>query len=471
MAPTEADHRHCEQWSAQQVIPQRRSTDRSNERTEPRRTFARRCKHLFWEISVYHKLSAFVFFTNLIIVTAWCSKRRLPDDSQTCVQSLAANLLLAILIREEHVVNLLYYIFGSIPHSVPLRIRRHAANLYHLGGIHSGAALAASLWLVMLNIAVGRSAANGIHQDGLAVPNLCLAGFLDLLVLQMILLSLPKFRHKWHNIWEGTHRCSGWVLLLVFWCYLAASVSLLSQRKDGSNISAGERFYTNPVSYFLIAMTFCNLSPWLYLKKVEPRYHKLSDHATQLDFDHWPVNPCRTPKLSTSPWLEWHAFAAIPWQGRDGCSVIISNAGDWTSRMINNPPKSLWIRGYPAQGVLYMAKIFKSVLCVTTGAGIAPVLGLLDIPGTKFRIMWSVSAPETTYSKEIVQRVLRADRDAVILDTAIRGRANLVEEAARIYRTGNIEAVFVVSNVTATEEIVKGLRQRGVLTYSPIFDS
>lgn len=327
------------------------------------------------------------------------------------------------------------------------------------------------LWLFIFTIAATRSSTMYTDRDARAILTMCLACVLDVLVLQMVAFSLPRFRNRFHNTWESIHRWSAWVLLLVFWIYQALYFSLPAHEKYKSSIPAEERLYTSSVFYILVAMTLANVLPWLQLKRIAPRYQKLSDHAIQLFFDGWCVRPCKTHKLSTSPTTEWHAFASIPCPARNGCSVIISRAGDWTAKMIDDPPEHLYIKAYPAQGVLYMAKIFKSVLLVVTGSGIAPVLGLLDIPGTEFRIVWSARDPENTYCREIVQRLLKADQDAIILDTSQNGRSDLVQVAARVCAIGGIEAVFVISNAVVTKGIVRGLRQKGILAYGPIFDS
>lgn len=463
---------HDEKWSSQQVIPQHsyieQTVQQSGRREQPQKREKSVC---VWSYPVYHRLSTFVVVANTVAITYMCLRKNLLDDPQTCLQAVSANLLITALIRQEHVINSLYYVVGLIPHSIPLCIRQHAAHLYHLGGIHSGAAIASGLWLVIFNISAVRSHGTRASLDAQAILTICLASLLDLLLLLMLAFSLPIFRRKYHNTWESIHRSSGWLLLLVFWFYLASYIYLLSTIQNVDNYSLARLFYANPVFYLLIAMTLLITLPWMRLRKVVPRYERLSDHAIQLHFDRWYVSPCKTPKFSTSPIIEWHAFAAIPNANQNGHSVVISRAGDWTSKMIDNPPRYLHTKGSPAQGVLYMAKIFRTVLCVGTGSGIAPILGLLDIPGTQFRVLWSARDPEDTYGREIVKRLRKSDEDAVILDTRRDGRSNLIEFTARIYHEGGIEAVFVISNAKVTREIVHGLQQINIPAYGPVFDS
>lgn len=465
-----AASRHNEKWSSQQVLRQRNSSNTTLTKTGRKQRSDKTKTQLLLDYTVYHRLSTTVIIVNAATIIGLSLTRQLLDDPQTCLLAIATNLLIAVLIRLEQVVNLLYYTFGLIPHSMPLTIRHHAASLYHLGGIHSGSAISAGIWLIMQNVAVGIFAARGQESDARGLLTLGLTGVLDILVIPMVIFSLPIFRHRHHNIWELLHRWTGWLLLLVLWLHLVLRFTL-STRVDNAedDMSQEETIYTSPIFYMLIAMTVSILLPWLHLRRVTPRYHKLSNHAIQLSFDNWHVNPCKTPKFSTSPTTEWHAFAGIP--ERYGCSVIISRAGDWTSRIIDSPPKHLYIRAYPAQGVLYMAKIFKSVLCVITGSGIAPVLGLLDIPGTRFRVLWSTRNPQDTYSQAITERLMNADPSALIMDSSRNGRCDLVEAATQVWARGGIEAVFVISNATVTKEVVKGLRQKQILAYGPIFDS
>jgi hypothetical protein len=118
-----------------------------------------------------------------------------------------------------------------------------------------------------------------------------------------------------------------------------------------------------------------------------------------------------------------------------------------------------------------MARIFKRVLLVGTGSGIAPILGLLTAPGLDCRIFWSTPDPENVFAPYIVDVLRDADPQAVIWNTRKLGRPNLVEAAYDIYLRSNIEAVWIISNAVVTRKFVYGLESRGVPTFAPIFDS
>jgi hypothetical protein len=76
-----------------------------------------------------------------------------------------------------------------------------------------------------------------------------------------------------------------------------------------------------------------------------------------------------------------------------------------------------------------------------------------------------------TYGDELVDQVESAQPDAVIWDTTVRGKPDLVRLAHDAYRDFDAEAVFVVSNKAATWRIVHGMERLGIPAFGPIWDS
>lgn len=418
--------------------------------------------------TVYHRLSLLVVLPNAAVIIYQVSQGTLFDQPTTCLNAVAANVAAAALIRQDYVINFLFTSFALIQQRAPLRLRWHIARLYHLGSVHSGTGVASGMWLVLFNVSsILNQPHTGMTPKVAAIIALCLS--LDVLLLQMLVFSIPTFRHRFHNVWELFHRFSGWLLLILFWGFLVMYNIFEAQEE---NETLASLFYTSPTFWLLATTTGSILLPWLRLRRVTPQIERLSPHALRLHFDYATVGACRTPRFSTSPLTEWHSFASIPNYYSNGYSVIISRAGDWTGKIIDDPPSVLWTRGHPACGVLYMAKLFRKVLCVATGSGIAPILGLLTMPNLQFRILWSAKMPAKTYGADIVRRVVKADPRAILLDTRDSGRFDLVQEATNLYEEeGDFEAVFVISNSKSTKEIVSRLEERGIPAFGPIFDS
>jgi hypothetical protein len=192
----------------------------------------------------------------------------------------------------------------------------------------------------------------------------------------------------------------------------------------------------------------------------------------------------RFARLSHNPLAQWHAFATIPDDGRASSSsagvgggyysysMLVWRVGDFTARFIDAPPRRVWVRQLSPYGVARVAALFSPVVLVATGSRIGPVLGVLaGHRGLRCRILWSANDPLNTYGAGVVDEVRRGDARAVIIDTAVFWRRNLVELAFDLYENAGAEAVVVISNKKATEEIVYGVESRGVAAYGPIFDS
>jgi hypothetical protein len=139
---------------------------------------------------------------------------------------------------------------------------------------------------------------------------------------------------------------------------------------EASAPTVGRYLISTPSFWTLCISTLCTFLSWGRLRRQDVYPEVLSSHAIRLHFKYRNMQPFYGLKVSTKPLLEWHAFATIPdddGTNPTGFSVVVSNAGDWTRECINNPPKQLWIRGYPLHGLLYTSKLFKKIVVVATG--------------------------------------------------------------------------------------------------------
>lgn len=436
----------------------------------PSKKYDRVMRNIRWTLlSVYERLALIVLLPNLIMMIyllvlpgTFLSPTRLSTP-------VAANITMTVLIRNEHIINFLFWSFGKTPKSWPLRVRRLVAKLYHLGGIHSGAGVSAILWFFLFNGAVMRMMSDLTYQ-GIRAGTFFSTMLLDLLLVNILVLSHPKLRARYHNMWEQMHRFAGWLAVGLFWLHLFLFNHVQYRLNDHKGWF--EILYKTPSFYLLLLTTFIIFEPWFRLKKVPVRAEALSDHAIRLHFTHQNLAICTTPRFSDHFLKEWHAFAAIPAEDGIGYSVLVSKAGDWTTKIIKTPPKRLWTKGTPARGALYMGVVFRKIVVVATGSGIAPILSLLQAPDLDVRILWSTPGPPgQVFAPYIVDYVRKSDPEAVIIDTRKVGRPNLVEEAWKIYCSSGAEAVFIISNAAVTRQFVYGLESRGVPTFAPIFDS
>jgi len=438
-------------------------------------------------LSAYRKLFGIILVANVAVFSAmlWNSRH---DNYQLPLSPLAtavsANLLASVLLRQDYVVNFAFWLATRLPTSTPLSIRRHLARVYHYGGIHSGCAVAASLWWVIFTISATLSPPSRYQAAILVLTYLILA-----LLLGILTMAYPVLRAKLHDQFEWTHRFAGWTALALVWAHLllttAASSSSpsLSQgfgsesESDFDSMGMGMALVKSPTLYLLTFTTLSIALPWLRLRRVPVIAEPLSAHAVRLHFNFMTPRPYSSLgiRITDRPLVEWHAFAAIPsfdatGNGK-GFSILVSRAGDWTSRIIANPPTKIWTRGVPASGVLAIACLFKKVVLVATGSGIGPCLPVILERKVQARILWSTRNAEKTYGKKILEEVRAADENALIWDTDERGRPDLVRLSWDLYRESGAECVCIVSNKRTTERVVYQLEARGIPAFGPIWDS
>ncbi|KAH7116273.1 hypothetical protein EDB81DRAFT_916493 [Dactylonectria macrodidyma] len=385
----------------------------------------------------------------------------------------ATNLALTVLIRQDFVINALYTITCSVPKSWPLAIRSRSAKIYHLGGIHSGAAISAGASLLASNVGdvlcMTSTCSNWGHQS-LAVN--IISWILSALFFIIFVMAYPSIRKAHHDLVEKTHRFIGWTMLGLFW---AQVVLTCNDTKDASTSLGSACIRSTP--FWLLAVANVSIAlTWAFLRKVPVQAEVLSDHAVRLHFDDTvPVNGSFT-RLSKRPLLEWHSFATIPApepaNGRPkGYSLIVSNAGDWTKAIIKEEPTHIWTRGVPTCSIMRIATLFNRVVLIATGSGIGPVLGHIQSPSCPTQLIWSTSQPEQTFGEDLCKVIKAQIPNAVIHDTKRLGRPDLVKMGYNLVKGFKAEAVIIIANEKITKKVVYGLESRGVFAYGAIWDS
>ena len=386
----------------------------------------------------------------------------------------ASNLCASILIRSEPVINLLFTVFSSVPTWMPLAIRRISANVYHIGGIHVGCAIAAVIWFIIFAVGTSIDLAKDANLRAMSLAPTIITYFILALLLSMTVLSQPTLRNKYHDLWENLHRFGGWTVLGLYWVLVGLSTKDLSR---GSGMSTSEAYLRNPSIWLIAAATLAIIFPWLFLRRVPVQSEVLSNHAVRLHFDS-EVAPGQGVRLAEHPLSDWHGFATItnrlgnnPNSNGKGYSVIVSRAGDFTGRCIDTAPTHIWRRGIPTCGVLRIATLFKSVVVVATGSGIGPCLSIFPYKNIAMRILWTAPNHVKTFGKAIVEDVRRRDPNAVIYNTRESGKPDMSLLTYRLYKESGAEAVLVISNKRFTQQIVFDMERRGIPAYGAIFDS
>ena len=406
--------------------------------------------------SYYHRLFALVMACNAAVL--WLGPGIQAMGLERLSSLVLINLSLATLIRQQYLINALFWLATRVPVGWPLAIRRRVAKVYHFGGLHSGAALAATGWFVAM---VWVQVLMHVREPGsVSSLRLWLSGGLMALLLSMVIMALPWVRGRFHNGFERVHRFAGWSVLLVFW-----GMTLLAPAEGSANPLYSGTFW------MLVVLSLSVALPWLRLRKVPIATVRPSGHAVIVRFTHTTPFTGSSTAISRSPLLEWHSFANIPAPGQPGFRLIISRAGDWTGQFIEQLPSHVWVKGITTAGVANVETLFKSVLYIATGSGIGPVLPHLLAGNVPLHLIWSTRSPRQTYGDALVEEILQAQPQALIWDTDARGKPDLVQLACGAVQAFGVEAVICIANQGLTRRVVQELEARGIPAYGAIWDS
>lgn len=419
----------------------------------------------------YNRLIAVVVAANLMLLGyeitrgGWWSGHGIALKAIGTVAQ--ANFALAIILRQQHVINFLCRLATWAPTTWPLKLRWTLAKVYHFGGLHVGAAVSGTLWYLAFAGSLTYSAARDLGS--VWAENVVISVTLVTLFVVMVVMALPPLRARAHDRFEVTHRFCGWAALVLVWANTVLFVS--SQRGDAS---LGTALLTAPTIWILVVTTTSAALPWLLLRKVLVTIERPSSHVALVGLDHEVVPFIGSVRpISRNPLLGWHTFANIPApiQSPGGYRMAISRAGDWTGAFIDDPPSHVWVRGVPTAGMANVRKLFKKVVYVATGSGIGPMLAHLLANEVPAHLVWVTRSPRETYGDKLVDEIIAVQPDATIWNTDERGKPDMVQLAYAAYTSSQAEAVICIANKKVTWQVVHGLERLGIPACGPIWDS
>lgn len=415
-------------------------------------------------LTLYRCLFSCVFIANLLAIAISFARHQM--NLQNLASAATTILAVAVLMRQDHVINALFKVCCLLSTSAPMFIMRNAAKVYHVGGIHSSAAVASFVWFVLFTAAATRDFSVASTASPKETAILVISYSILVLFCTIMAMAYPTIRGRMHNRFEIVHRFAGWTTL-GFLCVQTLLVIDIFRGQQSLGIATAQSagFWLQLISSFSV------IYPWLHLRRVSVKPEILSNYAVRLHFQYaTPI--CGTAvSVSERPLIEWHAFATIAKPGEKGFSVVVSNAGDWTKRQIERAPTTLWVRGVPTCGVLRIAPLFKRIVLVATGSGIGPCLPVVLAKQVPCRIFWSTPNPEITFGKKIIHAVKAADSKAVIHNTRTEGKPDMVAVTFRLFRESRAEAVCIISNQKMTQKVVYAMESRAIPAHGAIWDS
>ncbi|GAB0492002.1 hypothetical protein MMPV_003260 [Pyropia vietnamensis] len=427
-------------------------------------TFAILAAHAF-----YQQLYLWMLAANAVILAL--SLRGVVSLSADDLPLVALiNLAVSVAARNEVALRVFYYLLTRAPHGLPRGFRVALCRFaFHVGGIHSGTATAAAGWLLYFAIQVvrGRAAADGGPAAAVMAERI-LAWVLVAAVSTLCATSVPFFRAAYHDVWELTHRYLGWSTLGVLWAFLATDAVRRAGVGTGSNNGGGGA----TVAWVLAAAITASVAmPWAFVRRVPVKSLVPHPNTVVLQFPGGSPAAGTFGRVSHHPLGCWHSFATVS-AARHGRThaMVISAVGDWTRALVASPPSTLWVRRLHAPGFMYNVRLFRRVVVLATGAGIAPVLPHLLQTPTAVRVVWVCRNPEDAFGPEI-PAIVANGTGSVVHDTATGGRVDMTELVLRVAHNAGAEAVFVVSGEGVTRAVVGGCLVQGMPAFGAIWDS
>jgi hypothetical protein len=202
-------------------------------------------------LGVYSRIFLAVFIINIWEGHRILTMKRRSKYSPLLIDistKASANMLVAILIRQDYIINSLF------------RLRRSLAKMYEYGGLHSGAAVCSVLWFTLLSYILTWE----FITIRIADPLIIICTFTIISILwAMLITAYPAFRSQKHNTFENIHRFGGWAVLGLFFPELYLFTRALGHQAGPA--SPGAVLTKLPAFWLLIASAFHVALPWLRL--------------------------------------------------------------------------------------------------------------------------------------------------------------------------------------------------------------
>ncbi|KAG6902372.1 hypothetical protein C0995_000934 [Termitomyces sp. Mi166 len=396
--------------------------------------------------NTYRKFFTFVVSLNIVgVLLAATGKWQYPRYySGACV---LGNLLVAILMRNELFGRVLYLLVNTLfAKWTPLRFRLGCTSvLQHLGGIHSGCALSGFMWLIFRVIWIF------IHHKVTHVSIIVFGVITLVIILVSIISAFPWIRNTHHNVFERHHRFMGWFGLLSTWIFVVLGDSwdtnTQSWNPDGIHIVQQQDFW------FILGMTVFVVIPWFTIRKVKV---DPSPKVVIMRFERG-MQQGLLARISRSSVMEYHAFGIIS-EGRHAKYhyLICGVQGDFTRKLVENPPEWIWTRELKFAGVSNTSKLYKR-----------------GIRSPDWYLIWIGSDQEKTFGPTIaglIHNNLGPER-VTLWDSKQRGgRPDVMKLIKETYVSWGAEIVFITSNYQGNQEMMEGCKEAGIPAFGTLWD-
>ncbi|EFJ30639.1 hypothetical protein SELMODRAFT_409171 [Selaginella moellendorffii] len=473
----------------------RRMEKRLNVIVEKNRLGAGWGRRFGFGFTLYNVWWLVIFPVNLAIVAALFSIDLRVNRAELATAMALVNLLAVAAIRDGTVLLLLYKIVVRIPWKKYFFNRMLHCN----GGIHTGCAIMLLVWTTTaLILPIANRGDHGRIADGIDAANVAMLAVLVAGLSIMMILAMPIVRVRHHNLFERVHRYLGWSLLLLLTAILLRKFFHSRWNLSGIAIASAT---------IAIACLLVVFYSWFLIERQSVHVRVGRQGNVLIVRLHGKARPGAFAKISFNL-TEWHAFS-VAFSDRENRAygLVVGVAGDWTQNLaqrcltrldrsvsknraqvvdefftappdLEAPPSTesssgettikAFIRWHRPLGFMYSVYAYKRVICVGTGAGIAPILPHIGSDRVAIHVVWIAKKHRGIYGDEICDRVFQHSH--TIYDTAEMGRPK-PEIALASYEEFRAEAIFVVSNAKFTEAVRDVCKTEKIVAFGAVFDS
>jgi len=207
----------------------------------------------------------------------------------------SANVLAAVLIRQDFIINTIFRLCLLVSKRAPLQLRCMFTKVYEYGSFQSGAAVSSVIWFTAFSII--------IFTNAKALGPMLLTCTLSIWIIfaTMLILAFPYIRFHYHDAFEYVHRW-GTVATL----FLVFSELCLFHRELADHASPEfptTTFIQLPAYWLFVLSALLLLLPWLRLGKLTVEIELSSNKAVRM---HLPdeVENCSVIKIAETPFSD-----------------------------------------------------------------------------------------------------------------------------------------------------------------------
>lgn len=380
------------------------------------------------------------------------------------------NFLLAILIRNELILHLLYQLAVSVSKRIAIGKYYINASVHHLGAVHAASASWGFMWLLINELQ---------HLNDLNRVVLVTTSFpLLILLLSIIVTATPLFRRRFHTVFEKSHRCLGWISLAI----LTLHIVLLHFSVDSRQAPSLKAILVDPMFLMATVMIGSIAVTWISLRRCDCFTIQRSFSDVLVITVPGTANVETFAQISLDL-IRWHSFsiAGMYFDQRSGelnVELMIRATNEWTASVLDrhgaqfqrnhiyqkNLPDRIWIRSVKSPDFMLSIHAYSWALIIATETGIVSVLPYIATSGHKLCLLWIGDISQEFYSEQ-VWSILCTHPFLEIYDAGLDRDPNVSELAAKAIAEFRPEAVFCVSNKAVTEIVTKVCLAKGIPAY------